>query len=117
MFVATVIVTVALAAAMLVAAMRKLSHSEAVVASYARVGVPEEKLNYLAAVLLAGVVGLLAGLVWSPVGIAATVGAIAYFALAVGAHIIHDDVPNLSTPTVLLAIAVLAFALRLLTLE
>lgn len=116
MFVATVIVTVALAAAMFFAAVRKLSHAEAVVASYSRVGVREDKLNYLAVVLLVGAAGLLAGLVWAPLGIAAGVSVIAYFALAVGAHISHDDIPNLPTPAVLLTAAVVAFALRLLTI-
>ena len=74
MFVATVVVSVLLAAAIAWSAIRKLSHDEDVVRSYARAGVPEGKLNYLAAVLLAAAGGLLLGLLWPPIGIAAAGG-------------------------------------------
>ena len=76
MFVATLVVSLLLAALLSYAAIRKLGHSEPVVATYARVGVPEDKLDYLAAILLAGAAGLALGLVprsaspprsaWSP---------------------------------------------------
>jgi DoxX-like family len=58
MFVATLVVSLLLAALLSYAAIRKLGHSEPVVATYARVGVPEDKLDYLAAILLAGAAGL-----------------------------------------------------------
>jgi hypothetical protein len=116
MFVITVAVTAALAAAMVFAAIRKLTHDEAVVASYRRAGVPEEKLNYLAVVLLVGASGLIIGLAWAPLGIAAAVGAIGYFTGAIFAHIVADDTANLPTPVALLMTAVIALALRLITM-
>ncbi|MFI6318426.1 DoxX family protein [Nonomuraea sp. NPDC050556] len=111
MVVATVIVSVLLAALMAYAAVRKLSHREEVVAAYARAGVPEERLNLLAVILLAGAAGLLAGLVWAPLGIAAAIGTIGYFAVACAAHIRSGDTSHMLTPAVLLALAVAVLVL------
>jgi hypothetical protein len=71
MFAATVVLSALLALLMSYAAVRKLSHRPEVVATYTRVGVPEERLDLLAATLLAGAAGLLIGLVWAPLGVAA----------------------------------------------
>ncbi|NUO61147.1 MAG: DoxX family protein [Hamadaea sp.] len=115
MFAATIAVTAVLAALLAYAAIRKLSHEPSVVASYARVGVPEERLNLLAVILFAGAAGALAGLVWAPLGVAAAVGLVLYFALAVGAHVRFHDLAHIGTPIVLLLLAVVALVLRLLT--
>ncbi len=116
MFAAATAVSILLAAALAYAAVRKLSHRPEVVQSYARVGVPEDKLDYLAFILLAGAAGLLAGLLWAPIGIAAAVGLVAYFALAVAAHVRSHDTGNLATPLVIELLAVTALVLRLGTL-
>jgi DoxX-like family len=65
-FVAALIVSIALATALAVSAARKLTHAPDVVAGYARAGVPAARLNQLAAVLFASAAGLLVGLWWSP---------------------------------------------------
>jgi hypothetical protein len=116
MFVACVVTSILLAALMTFAAVRKLGHREDVVATYTRVGVPEDKLDYLAFVLLAGAAGLLAGLAWAPIGVVAAAGTVAYFLIAVAAHVRHDDRANLPTPLVMELMAVAAFTLRLATL-
>jgi hypothetical protein len=116
MFVATVIVSTLLAAALAFAAIRKLSHRPEVVATYVRVGVPEDRLDYLAMVLLVGAAGLIAGLFWAPIGVAAAIGVVCYFVLAVAAHIRANDVENLPTPLAIELIAVAALILRLATL-
>lgn len=110
---ANVVVSVVLAGLLVVAAGRKLSHREHVVASYARLGVPENRLNYLAMILLAGATGLVGGLWWAPVGIAAAIGVIAYFLAAIGAHIKAGDVRNLPTPLTFAVLAAAALVLRL----
>jgi hypothetical protein len=115
MFVATIIVSVLLAATLVYAAVRKLSHRPEVVQSYVRVGVPEEKLDYLAVVLLAGAAGLIVGLFLAPIGIAAAIGVVCYFVLALAAHIRADDIANLPTPAVIEVVAVAALVLRLAT--
>jgi hypothetical protein len=106
------VLSIALAAPLLFAAARKLSHDDDVVASYAKVGVAEHNLNRLAVVLIAGAVGLIAGLVWAPIGIAATIGVICYFVLAVGAHIRYRDLGRLPTPLLILLTAIAVLVLR-----
>jgi len=116
MFVATAIISVLLAATLAYAAVRKLSHRPEVVGSYVRVGVPEDKLDYLAVVLLTGAVGLVIGLFLAPIGIAAAIGVLCYFTLAVAAHIRADDTENLPTPAAIVLVSVAALVLRLSTL-
>jgi hypothetical protein len=113
MVIATVVVSALLAALLAYAAARKLSHDPEVVRTYAVVGVPEEKLDYLAIVLLCGAAGLIAGLFFAPIGVAAAIGVVCYFVLAVAAHIRADDAENLPTPVVLELLAVAALILRL----
>ena len=115
MSVATAVVSVLLAALLTSSAAIKLTRREPYVQGYLRVGVPEERLNYLAMILLAGAAGLILGLFWAPIGIAAATGVVIYFILAVAAHIRADDARNLPTPLVVLAIASASLALQLVT--
>jgi hypothetical protein len=108
-------VVVGLLAALLVAsAGLKLSGKPDVVESYARVGVDRRRLPILATVLLVGAAGLVSGLAWSPLGIAAAVGLVCYFALAVIAHATHDDLAHAITPTLILCSAIGALVLFVL---
>jgi DoxX-like family len=111
--VADAAVSSVLAALLVVTAVRKLSHRDAVVASYRRVGVPANRLNALAMVLLAGAAGPLVGLWWPPVGVAASIGLVCYFLLACAAHIRADDASHVATPLVYLALAAAALLLHL----
>ena len=115
MFLATVIVSALLAALMTFAAIRKLSHRPEVVATYTRVGVPEDSLNLLATILIAGAVGLLLGLLWAPLGIVAGAAVAVYFAAALVAHVRADDLRNAPTPLVLELLALAATGLRAVT--
>ena len=109
----TIAVSLMLAALLLATAIRKLTHAPAVVETYRRVGVPERQLNVLALILIAGAAGLVAGLWWRPVGVAAAAGLVAYFALAVLAHVRHHDLKPLPTPLIFLALSAAALALHL----
>ena len=113
---AVTIVSVLLAALLVVSATIKVTRREPYVQGYLRVGVPEDKLNLLATVLLAGAAGLVLGFTWAPVGVAASAALIVYFALAVAAHVRADDARNLPTPLFMGALAVAALGLRLVTL-
>ena len=106
-------VSLVLAALLLATAIRKLTHAPAVVETYRRVGVPEERLNLLALILIIGAAGLVAGLWWRPLGVAAAGGLVAYFVLAVAAHIRHRDLKPLLTPLVFVALSAAAFGLHL----
>jgi hypothetical protein len=115
-FVATVIVSALLAALLVMSAAMKLRHQESFVAGYIRLGVPEDKLNYLALVLIAGAAGLLLGLTVAPIGVAAAVGVILYFVAAIGFHIRANDTKNVPMPAVFLVLGIIALVLRLATL-
>jgi DoxX-like family len=108
-----VILSLALAVPLAFAAFRKLGHGESTVRSYARVGVPEERLDALALILLAGAAGLVAGAFWAPIGLAATIGVGAYFVLAVAAHLRFHDHRNLPAPVLILLLATAVLILRL----
>lgn len=105
--------SVLLAALLSVAAIRKLTHTEEVVRSYRRAGVPEDKLSYLAVVLLAGAAGLIVGLFWTPIGVAAAAGLIAYFLIAIGFHVRANDLRRAGTPLAFAVLAAAALVLRL----
>jgi hypothetical protein len=109
----TIAVSLVLTALLLATAIRKLTHAPGVVATYRRVGVPEDRLNLLALILIAGAVGLVVGLWWQPLGVAAAAGLVAYFVLAVVAHVRHHDLKPLPTPLVFLVLSAAALALHL----
>jgi DoxX-like family len=109
-----VILSIALAVPLVIAAVRKLGHGESTVRSYARVGVPEQRLNTLAVILLAGAAGLVAGVVWEPIGLAATIGVVAYFLLAVAAHVRFHDQRNLPAPALILMLAAALLLVRVM---
>jgi hypothetical protein len=115
MSVAAAMVSVLLAALLAWSAVRKLGHQEEVVRSYVRVGVPEDKLNTLAMILLAGTAGLILGLAWAPIGVAAA-GVVCYFLVAIAFHIRAHDMTNLPTPLTYAVLATAVLALRLATL-
>ncbi len=100
------IVSVLLAVLLAFTALRKLSHRPEVVETYTRVGVPEDRLDQLAWILLAGASGLIAGLLWPPIGVAAGIGLVVYFLLAIAAHVRANDARNLVAPVVMELLAV-----------
>jgi DoxX-like family len=107
------ILSVLLAGAVAFSAVRKLSHDPQVVQTYIRVGVPEERLDYLAIILLAGATGLLLGLFWSPVGLAAAIGLSVYFLLAIASHVRADDLEHAPAPVAIELVAVAVLVLQL----
>lgn len=95
-------------------AVRKLRRTPAVVAEYGRSGVPESWLTPLAILLLAALGGILVGLVWPPLGVAASAGLVAYFAIAIGFHMRSGDTADIRNPIILLVYAAAVLALHLM---
>lgn len=116
MFIATIVVSVILAALLAMAASMKLRRNEELVQNYIRLGVPVDKLNYLAFVLLAGAAGLLLGLVWGTIGVAAAIGVVLYFLGAIGVHLRAKDTKGLGAPATYLVLGIVALTLRVATL-
>ncbi|NEA28511.1 DoxX family protein [Actinomadura bangladeshensis] len=116
MFITYVIVTaitVAINAAIVVA---DLAKAKFVLANSAEVGVPHSSLPLLAALKGAGAAGLVLGLLGLDViGIVAAAGLVAFFVIAVAAHIRARVFYNIAFPGAFLALAVASLALAVTT--
>jgi hypothetical protein len=66
--------------------------------------------------LLAAAVGLMVGLFWAPIGVAAGAGLVAYFVIAALFHIkVNDPIGQIMNPLVPAVIAAIALWLRVAT--
>ncbi|MGW2898690.1 DoxX family protein [Streptomyces sp. NPDC001212] len=111
MFIGYVIVAALLALASVGSAFLTFTRNPQVVSSMTKVGVPDSWLPWLATAKAAGALGLLAGLVVAPLGIAAAVGLVLYFVGAVISHLRVKD--NAVAPVVVLTLlAAAALVLR-----
>jgi len=81
------------------------------------IGVPLRWLPWLAACEFAGAAGLLIGIVWWPLGIAAAIGVVVYFIGASVGHVRVKDFKGLSTPAVILLVAIAILVVRSLSLS
>ncbi|WP_221193517.1 DoxX family protein [Mycolicibacterium iranicum] len=99
--------TVLCAAANLAVAAADLARAQFVLANSAEVGVAPRWIPYLAALKLAGGVGLLLGFVLTPwLGVAAAAGLVAFFTGAVAVHLRTRVLHNIAFPAVYLLLAV-----------
>jgi hypothetical protein len=81
------------------------------------VGVPLKYFPFLAACEVAGALGLVVGIWWPPLGIAAGVGLVLYFLGAVVAHLRVGDRKGIGPALFMLLLAAGALTLRILTLQ
>ena len=79
------------------------------------VGVPLQYFPFLAACELAGALGLVVGIWWFPLGVAAGVGLVLYFVGAIVSHLRVGDFKGVGPATFMLVVAGGALAMRLLT--
>jgi hypothetical protein len=113
MFIAYAVIAVLLALALLPSAWAKLTRQERAVQTFTeQLGVPLGLYPFMAACEIAGAAGLVIGLWYGPLGIAAALGVALYFVGAIGAHLRKSDVKGIVTPVVILIIAVAALVLR-----
>jgi hypothetical protein len=78
------------------------------------VGVPMNWFPWLAACEFAGAIGLLIGIAWAPLGLAAAAGLILYFLGAIIAHVRVGDFKGTGTPAVPLLLAVTCLVTQIL---
>ena len=88
--VATVL-SILLAVVLVGSGVAKLAKADQVVENLTRAGVPLSMYPFLAVVELAGAIGLVWGIWWTPIGIAAAIGVVLYFAGAVVFHLRAKD--------------------------
>lgn len=115
MFIATLIVSIFLAVALTFSAVGKLTKNDKVIPIMEHVGVPADKIPVLAYLEIAGAIGLIVGLFWWPIGVAAAIGVVLYFVGAVIAHLRVRDTAGVGPAGFLAVVAIAALVLRLLS--
>ena len=79
------------------------------------VGIPLKYFPVLAACEFAGALGLVLGIWWPLLGMAAGIGLVLYFAGAIVSHLRADDFKRIGPAAFMLAVAAGALAVRILT--
>lgn len=116
MGIAFLVITVLLAAMVLFSGFGKLRKDPQIVkVVHETVGVPMKYFPFLAACEIAGGVGLVLGIWWWPLGVAAGIGLLLYFLGAVLSHVRVSDIKGIGPATALLTLSVAALCLRLLS--
>lgn len=115
MFLASIIVSALLALAVGGSGVNKLIKNETVMKGMDVVHVPRNRVWMLGVLEVAAAIGLVVGIFWWPIGVAAAIGVIVYFIGAVIAHIRVSDTKGLGAPAVLLVVGIAALVLRLLS--
>lgn len=113
MFIAYTIIAIVMSLLLVVSGVAKVRRDPRIVHGIHEViGVPLRWLPWLAACEFAGAAGLLIGIVWWPLGIAAAIGVIVYFIGASIGHIRIKDFKGLPTPVVILLITIAILVVR-----
>lgn len=110
MFLAYIVLAIVRAAQIVYSSVMKLRRTPRVMKTIVEgAGVPAQWLLWLAACELAGAAGILLGIAWKPLGIAASLGLVLYFVSAFVAHARVRDFRGMLFPIVpfLFSIAVL----------
>jgi DoxX-like family len=79
------------------------------------VGVPLKYFPVLAGCEIAGAIGLMDGILWPPLGVAAGIGLVLYFLGAIVAHLRVGDVKGIGSAVSMLMFAAVVLALRVFT--
>ncbi|HYK51604.1 MAG TPA: DoxX family protein [Terriglobales bacterium] len=116
MHIAYLVITILLAAMAVFSGLGKIRrdpHQLQVI--HETVGVPLKYFPLLAACEFAGAMGLVVGIWWPILGVAAAIGLVLYFVGATVSHLLVRDVKGIGPPTFMLVVAGAALATRILT--
>lgn len=116
MFVSLVVVTVLMAALLLISAGAKSLRTRHITQQMSTLGLSQSMMAFLIGAQIAGAAGAIAGLWWEPVGIAAAIGLTLYFAGAVASHLRVGDHKGAPPAAVLTMASVALIVLRAATL-
>ena len=115
MFVTLIVLSILLVVVLVGSAGANLAKAAPIMEQMSTVGVPPRALPLLAAVEIAGAVGLIVGFFWWPIGVAAAIGVVLYFVGAVVAHLRVRDVKNVAPAALFAVLAAVELGLRLST--
>lgn len=114
MFVVSIVLSVLLAVAFLGAGGAKLAGLQQMRTNAAHLDFPYPAWRGIGALEVAGAAGLLVGLAWAPLGVAAAIGLTVLMIGAAAAHLRHGDPVAAAMPAMVLAlVAVLTLVARL----
>ncbi|MCX4852457.1 DoxX family protein [Streptomyces canus] len=116
MFIAYVALAVVLSLFLVFSARSDITRDPKVTEQLKALGVPDSWFLPLGLVKIAGALGLLAGIVYRPLGIAAAIGVVLYFLGAVVTHLRGGDMKRVGTPAVIMLLAVAPLVLGFATL-
>lgn len=112
MYIATVVLSVILAALLVFSGIGKLRHDPKQMGVMKAINFPEDQVWWLAIIEFIGALGLLLGLWAWPIGLAAVIGVIMYFIGALIFHLrAHDK--NIGPAIVIIVLAVVTMVMRL----
>ena len=116
MDIAYLVITLVLAALVAFSGLGKLRRDPRIVRIIHEViGVPLKYFPLLAACEFAGALGLVLGIWWPSLGVAAGIGLVLYFVGAIVSHVRVGDVKGMGPAAFMLTVSVAALALRILT--
>ncbi|MEV4628469.1 DoxX family protein [Micromonospora sp. NPDC049523] len=116
MSIAYVVLAILLSAALLMSARGKLTKDETVVKGLTAAGVPLTWYPPLAIIEIIGAAGLIVGIFFAPLGVAAAIGVVLYFVGAIIAHVRNGDAKGAGAPATILLVAVATLVTRILSL-
>ncbi|WP_381557653.1 DoxX family protein [Streptomyces eurythermus] len=115
MFIAYVVLAVLLSLLLLASARGDIIRDPKITEGLKAVGVPESWLLPLGLTKIAGALGLLAGIAYRPLGVAAAIGVILYFLGAVITHVRAGDNKGVGAPAVIMLVSAAPLVLGLAT--
>ena len=116
MGIAYLVITILLAAIVTFSGIGKIRHDPRIVqVIHELIGVPLKYFSLLAACEFAGALGVVLGIWWPLLGVAAGIGLVIYFVGACVSHLRVGDVKGIGPAAFILVLAAAALALRILT--
>lgn len=98
---------------LVLSAYAKLARMPQLVEAITALGVPTRALPILAGLEIAGAAGLLIGIWWAPLGIAAAIGVVGYFIGAITAHLRKSDYRGSAGAVVMFVVSIVALVLSI----
>ena len=114
-FIAYVVLAVVLSLLLIFSAVPDITRDPKITEGLKALGVPDSWFLPLGLVKIAGALGLLAGIAYRPLGIAAAIGVVLYFLGAVITHVRGGDKKGSGTPAVIMLVAVAPLVLGFAT--
>ncbi|MFE9442547.1 DoxX family protein [Streptomyces sp. NPDC006602] len=115
MFIAYVVLAVVLSLVLLFSARPDITGDPKITEGLKALGVPDSWFLPLGLVKIAGALGLLAGIAYRPLGIAAAIGVVLYFLGAVITHLRAGDKKGVGTPAAIMLVSVAPLVLGFAT--